>query len=123
MWSLILWGIAPIFNAISDLVENENYYQSVFSKFKNPKFWYKRESWSQTPDIFGYSVDAWHISKSLWIIFMATSATIAYFEGPIHIFNSNFLNALIDLGLRGILWNVVFSVFYHKLFRLKHAKN
>lgn len=122
MISLILWSLAPIFNAVMDLIENENYYQSIFSKW-NPKFWYKRESWNHTPDILSYSLDAWHIAKSTMIVLVAVSATIAHFEGPIVTTYNMYFNIFIDVGLRGILWNVIFSLFYNKIFRLKHAKN
>lgn len=122
MVSLILWVIAPIFNAIMDLLENENYYQSIFSKY-NPKFWYKRESWNHTPDILSYSLDAWHIAKSIMIVLLAVSAVMAGIEGPIIKFYSMYFNIFIEVGLRGILWNVTFSLFYHKIFRLKHAQN
>lgn len=119
MISLILWVIAPILNAIMDLVENENFGQSIFSKL-NPKFWYKRESWFAAPDIGKYSLDAWHIAKSIVFFSLGLSCSLLYFEGQrIQYTNNLWLNAGIDLAIRGILWNGVFKLFYHKLFRSK----
>lgn len=120
MISLILWVIAPILNAIMDLVENENFGQSIFSKL-NPKFWYKRESWLAAKDIGKYSLDAWHIAKSLMFFLLGLSVSLLYFEEEriFHVFKSVWLNVGLDLLLRGLLWNPIFSLFYHKLFRSK----
>lgn len=137
MISLILWVIAPIFNAIMDLVENENFTSSIF--FRDPQeynaypkqvetttkwnnWWYKRESDDHVKLIFGYRPDAWHISKSIMIILIIISAIIGiYIEGPFfHFFNNNkWFNPIFEVVIRGLWWNAIFSVFYHKLFRSK----
>ena len=131
MISLILWSIAPIFNAIMDLVEAEPFYQSIFFKAPNStnsnvetvtkwnNWWYKRISWAYAKKIFGYKIDAWHISKSLMIIFIVASAILFHFEEML--FNTKFLwiNISLEVVIRGLSWNTIFSLFYHKLFRSK----
>jgi hypothetical protein len=115
MVSLILWALAPIFNAIMDLVENENFYQSIFSKTKEVNqlgFWYKRESWKYAKKIFGYKLDAWHIAKSIMIILVTVSSVVAYYQKPV-------ISWYIDLALRGLIWNLVFNLFYNHIFRIK----
>lgn len=128
MISLILWVIAPILNAIMDLVENENFGQSIFfdktemkklGKYKWNQWWYKRDSWLIVKKILGYRPDAWHLCKSLMIIFIVLSSIAMYFQGPIKFFDKLWLNGLCDLIIKGTLWNLTFTLFYHKLFRSK----
>lgn len=113
-----------------DLTENENFSQSIFfdktevrrfGKYKWNHWWYKRDSDDIIKLIFGYRPDAWHIAKSIMIILVIISAVISiYFEGPLfNLFNNKWLNAILDITTRGILWNVIFPLFYHKLFRKK----
>lgn len=106
--SYILVFIASFFNAIMDGCENENFYESIFNKLPQ-NFWYKRESWKVAPKISGYKMDAWHLSKSAMIICLA--AAIIVFR-PKH----EWWVHLISIG---IIWNVGFWLFYHKIFRVK----
>lgn len=129
MISLILWCIAPIFNAIMDLTENENFSQSIFfdrtevkkfGKYKWNHWWYKRDSDDTVKLIFGYRPDAWHFSKSIMIILAILSAVIGiYFENRLINLCVVWFDAILELCLRGVLWNVIFTIFYHKLFRSK----
>lgn len=135
MWSLILWSIAPIFDALMDTLENENYTKSIF--YRDPmktgkldpkavkwnQFWYKRESWNHTPEILSYSIDGWHIAKSLMLAFFAGSGVAAYFEHMVITQFNVVFNIFIELGLRCIIWGVVFELFYSKIFRSKHAQS
>lgn len=135
MWSLILWGIAPIFNAIMDIVENENFSSSIF--YRNPhnykdnfgvkderwnNWWYKRESDDHVKIvIFGYRPDAWHLSKSIMIILVILSGVFeVYIEGPaITYFKSMWINGAIEVVIRGLWWNAMFSLFYNVILRSK----
>jgi hypothetical protein len=133
MISLILWCIAPIFNAICDLVENENFFSSIFYKDPNSydgnynvkdekwnRWWYKRESDDHVKLIFKYRPDAWHLSKSSMLIFMAASAVVAHFDGIfITFFKQQWLNFIAEMISRGLWWSAIFGLFYHKLFRSK----
>lgn len=130
MISLILWVIAPIFNAIMDLTENENFSQSIFfdkteikrlGKYKWNHWWYKRDSDDVVKKILGYRPDAWHISKSIMILLFLSSLIVeVYFEGPfLNVFTNIWLNASMELILKGWAWNLIFTIFYHKLFRSK----
>lgn len=89
-----------------DRIENENFYTSVFRK-KNPKFWYKRESWKYTKKIFGYKLDAWHLAKSGMIVSFCLAIV---FYIPVF--------GLIDFVLFGLIWNLTFNLFYNHLFKL-----
>lgn len=79
---------------------------SIFKNL-NGDFWCKVNS-SERPFIWGtkYRVDAWHLSKSLMIIFMALAIVI---YTPV-------FNWLIDFILVGAVWNIVFNLCYNKLF-------
>jgi hypothetical protein len=113
-----------------DLVENENFYQSIFYRVqrtnkdieRNNNFWYKRESWQHAKKLFGYKFDAWHISKSMMIILTITSTVIGiYVEGPLlhFLFNNIWVNVFFEVIIRGLAWDVIFYLFYDKLFRAK----
>lgn len=133
MFSLILWCIAPILNAIMDLVENENFTRSIFYRTKRFYFlgkfysaekwnslWYKRESWKTAKKLFGYKFDAWHMIKSTMIyVCLIASSVIIPITGLTFHTNSIALNIIIEIVLRVVLWNVLFSLFYHKIFRSK----
>lgn len=126
MISLILWAIAPILNAIMDICESEAYFTSIFPQDSANRwlyFWYKRLSWNfgGNKKLFGYKFDGWHIAKSIMIILIVASALIQiYFEGQwIHWVSSIWLNILVEFCIKGLIWNTVFTLFYHKLLRAK----
>lgn len=96
----LLVGFAALFSAIADSVENEHFFGTVFRKL-NQRFWFKRVSWAFAKMLFGYKFDAWHISKSL-MIFCFCAAIAENFWQWIYL---------------GIVWNVVFFIFYSKLFK------
>lgn len=101
MISIILFSLAAFFNACMDAFENENFFESIFRN-KNQRFWYKRESWKWAKKIGGYKLDAWHISKSCMIICICF-AIFPNWKGFI----------------LGIVWNIIFVLFYHKIFKIK----
>jgi hypothetical protein len=106
---LLLFGLAALFNAIMDTLEEGHFSNSIFKNL-NPKFWYKDESWKYAKRIplIDYPIDAWHISKSLMLLClsMATAPNIIIF--PIY-----WLNVL----CLGIVWSIVFSVFYDHILK------
>ena len=105
IWFLLSF-FASTFSAIADIVENENFSSSVFSKL-NVRFWYKRESWKYAKRIFGYKVDAWHLSKSLMICSFVI-ASVLY---------ETFISTVVDIILFGVAYNLNFSLWYHVLLR------
>lgn len=102
--SYILIALAAICNAFMDIVENENFHDSVFKNL-NQKFWYKRESWKSATKVWGWKFDAWHLAKSL-VIILICAAIVTY--QPFII--------LIDMIVLGTVWNLTFTIFY-KLFK------
>ena len=112
MISLALIFLAAFFNAVMDAVENENYFESIFKKLPK-QFWYKRESWKYAAKVFGYKIDAWHLSKSLMLICFA--GAVIFFELPV----KKWQDVALYLVAFGIIWNVTFWLFYHVVFRVK----
>lgn len=98
--------IAAVLNAVMDLLENENYYRSIF-RHLDDRFWYKRESWKHVGKIAGYRPDAWHLAKSGMIICLIM-AVVLY---------EPYWGELIDLLGYGLLWNLSFNIFYNKILR------
>lgn len=114
MWILAVI-LAAICNAVMDRTENESFYTSVFRK-KNKWFWYKRESWDKAKKIFSWKFDAWHIFKSLMLLFW-TIAIILYGHSWRLQFGSEVINVLKDVALAGAAWIVFFNLFYNKILK------
>jgi|SRR5579885_2754026 len=102
MLSFILFGLAAFFNAVMDTLDVGHFTNSVFKKW-NPKFWAKGVSWQYAPHVFGYPIDAWHLSKSLMILCLASSAVLYHCLLP---------SPLLDLTLLGTIWIGIFDLFY-----------
>lgn len=103
----ILLIIAVFFNACMDAFENENFFEGVFRGW-NQNFFYKRQSWRTAKKIFGYKLDAWHLSKSAMIIAVLFMSAMPPVFSP-------WIDALICLAA----WNPLFNLFYHVLFKIK----
>jgi hypothetical protein len=117
MWVIFII-LAAICNSIMDIVENENFNNSVFARH-DYHFWYKRVSWKYAPKIFGYKIDAWHLFKSAMIILLCGSV-ISYHYMPW--FRSNMLwNSgwawIADVLIFATAWNLPFNFFYNKILR------
>jgi hypothetical protein len=112
MISLILLILAAFLNAVMDAVENENYSESIFRKLPQ-QFWYKRESWKYAARIFGYKIDAWHLSKSAMIICFVLA--MIFFDMPV----KKWQDVAVYLIAGGLTWNVAFWLFYHKILGVK----
>lgn len=108
VWSYILIALASFFKACADAFENTpNFNESIFKKWNN-KFWCKDVSWRYAKKLFGYKFDSWHLS---------ISAMIFCFDGAIVVHIPEY--KLVHFAVIGIIWNVVFVMFYHKIFKVK----
>lgn len=113
MISIITWILAAIFNSLMDATENAPNFNESRLKNLPQQFWLKDVSWKYAAKLFGYKFDAWHISKSLMIICMALTAI--FFNWPL-VKWQDFVMYFIGAGL---IWNITFWLFYHKLFGVK----
>lgn len=100
--------VAAICSAVADSVENEHFFDTVF-KSRDKSFWYKRESWNKAGQIGHYPFDAWHLAKSMMIVFLSL-AVVSY---------ENYFRWYVDLIIIGIVWSVTFNIFYNHIFKSK----
>lgn len=106
--SYVLIFMAAVFKACADAFENSpNFNESIFKNL-DKKFWCKDVSWQYARKLFGYRLDSWHLSISA-MIFCIDAAIVIQFS------NDRILHFI---GI-GILWNIIFVCFYHKIFRVK----
>lgn len=107
MSGYLLIAVMAMLNACMDAWENENYFESIFKSW-NQKFWYKRESWKWVKKLGGFHIDSWHLAKSLFIICISLLPSCE-FAGSWWVIVLNI----------GIIWNLVFKLFYHFVFGIK----
>jgi hypothetical protein len=101
----ILISLAASMSAIMDRTENlVAFNRSVFNHL-SPKFWCKEISWQYSKKIFRYKLDAWHLAKSTMIVSGVCAAVFGESSG----------NWMLDIVIAGVIWNVVFNLFYHKI--------
>jgi hypothetical protein len=122
MISILFVILASICNAIMDVC-SFHYSNSIFNKL-NPKYWNPEISWKNKyidcdptkgmrKIFFGlldypvFLTDAWHLFKSLMIIFLVT-AIVLY---------KPLFSQLIDFVSMGIMWNFTFNFFYNVIFK------
>lgn len=103
--SEILLVCAAMFKAVADTVDH-HFDTSIFRRY-NPRFWDRDISSERAKKIFGYKVDAWHISLSCMIICMILAA----------IFHQQKLDWYLELIIGGFAWNLTFNLFYNKILR------
>jgi hypothetical protein len=119
MLSLVFVLLASICNAIMDTI-SFHYEISIFNK-SNPVYWNPQISWKnkyidwdngnrERKRFLGIKIaptflDAWHLFKSMMIIFLALAIVLyeVYFD------------LIIDFVAIGIIWNITFILFYNKL--------
>jgi hypothetical protein len=107
--SLLFLSIAAVLNAVMDSVEYDTAFErSIFSRY-NPKWWCKSISWKYVKFIplTKYRADAWHLAKSGMVVFIILS--VLFYQNQIHV--------LLAFLLYGAVWNLVFNLFYNKIFR------
>lgn len=107
MSGYILIAVMAFLSACCDAFENENYFESIFKEW-NQRFWYKRESWKWAKKFLGYKFDAWHIAKTLWVICIGLMPSCE--------FKGDWWVILLNVGA---IWNLVFLLFYHWIFKIK----
>lgn len=105
MISLILIMVAAIGNSMMDLLD-ERFESSIFKKL-NPKFWSKAVSSQHAKRVFGYKIDAWHLTKSTVIILLCLAAVLY----------KPCTTPLIDFIIMGAAWNLPFNLFYNRIFQ------
>lgn len=105
MITAILILLAAVFKALSDTLAH-HFDTSIFRN-KNRDFWEANRVHKNVKQIFGYPLDAWHISNSLMIA--------AFILGAI--FYQQKAAWWIELGVYGFGFTMVFNIFYNKLFR------
>lgn len=103
VYSLILFGLAAICNAIGDTL-CYHFDTSIFRKL-NPDFWNPQVSWNFCKIVLGYHIDGWHLIKSLMIILITLSVAIA-------IRSQTTLPIWVIVLLYGVVWNIIFNLFF-----------
>jgi len=104
MISVILLILAAICDALMDTLK-DHYIDSIFKNLKK-EVWNAEISWKYCKKYFGYHMDPWHYSKSCMII-LVSLAIVLY---------KPLINPIADFFILGILWNLVFNVFYTHIF-------
>ena len=110
MLTILCIVLAAFFKAVADTLA-DHFYVSIFRNM-DERFWNKAVSWKYAKQIPGtaYPVDAWHLSNSGMIIsFAAAIFTPAPFVW----------HWAIGLTAYGVLFIVVFNLFYNKILRVK----
>jgi hypothetical protein len=124
--SLIFIVLAAICNAVMDVLQ---WYESVFYKIKKDATWwnpniswinkyekgdpdYGRKKWILGLNYPVQLTDAWHLFKSLMIVFLCLS--IVTFQD---IYPKTILDDILIFCIFGTAWNVTFSLFYNKILR------
>lgn len=119
-YAYIFVALAAAFKACADAFENTpNFNESIFKRL-NKKFWCKDVSWEYAKVLSiklpfvkkrlgAYKVDSWHLSITMMVCSMA-AAIVVY--KPHHEWWVHYLSI-------GLIWNVVFVLFYHGIFKVK----
>jgi len=107
MITTILIILAAIFKAVADTLQH-HFYTSVF-KTLNQKWWNPMVSCNHVSFIpfTKYRPDAWHLANSGMIICFIAAASIS---------DSIFSFWLINFVMLGIIFNLIFELFYGKIF-------
>lgn len=132
--SVIAWMLASICNALMDTLQF-HWYKFRWKDSVNAQFWNPQISWKQKyidgdpkkgrkqwcfgklcidkPVVF---TDAWHFIKMLMIVFITISTATFPLLAKGRIFENVFWNTLSSIVLFGLIWNLIFSIFYDKVF-------
>lgn len=110
MIALLLIILGAFFKSVSDTLD-DHFDTSVF-RHKNPLVWDANRSTVKTWWITGYKFDPWHISNSLMIVAIILATVL-------HRYDTLQAPWWAELIVAGVAWNVVFGVFYSKIWRVK----
>lgn len=105
--SILFIILAAIFKAIADTLVH-HFDTSVF-KYKDRRFWDASISWQYAHYLrfTKYKIDGWHLANSGMIVCFCLA----------FVFHHPFLKWWIELLITGVLFNVVFNLFYNKILR------
>lgn len=107
--SYVFMFIAAFFNACMDITEDDVHFNKSIFKNLSPTFFCKSVSWKYAKAIFKYRLDFWHLCKSAMIICLVEAIVVFRIHHQWWVHFTTF----------GIIWNVTFSLFYHKILRSK----
>lgn len=103
---ILLISFAAICKAFADTLDH-HFDTSIFRGWSR-KWFDPNVTIKTAPQIFGYPLDGWHIANSLQI---CSWAALPFVYVPV------FGSWLLNYAAIGILFIVVFNLFYNKLFR------
>ena len=107
---LIVLAIAAICKALSDTLDH-HFFTSIF-KNKKQSFWNPNVITKTGKQIFGYPLDVWHISNSIQILCWLSLMPVYKF-----VYKSVLPHWSLDVIVAGLFFNLVFNIFYNKIFR------
>lgn len=129
MISIIMIALAAMFNAAMDVVSH-HYPRSIFSKY-DPEYFNPRISWMAKyvdwkggnktikmwpPTAFS---DFWHTAKTLMILSIVLAVVSASIEQYMFASGMMVLSILGHVIVLGVAWNLIFNLFYNRLFMKK----
>ena len=127
--SIICWILAAICNSVMDTL-NHHYSTSIFTRFKNFKYWDPAISWKNkykngvksngsafflSTGILVAFTDGWHLFKSMMIVLLAISVATFPYTYQLCIFSNIWITMFFWIVLYGVLWNSFFSTMYKKI--------
>lgn len=126
MISAIFFILAGICNAIMDKIlfhwDRSIFKGSKWEWWANPETSYRNkwkngsnslggEKFPGSSTIFVWITDLWHFAQSLMITFFLLGA-IFYGEGMVSIFETNWINSLLDLVIYKVLFSLSFELWW-----------
>ena len=110
---VLLFVLAAICNACMDKL-SFHYHKSIFNKL-NPNFWNPAVSWRTAKIIpfTKYKLDAWHLFKSAWVVFVSIALATAFVYSKNNTCNSWLLISIVIF--LGIIWNTTFNLFFNRI--------
>lgn len=106
IWPIIIISLAAICKALADTLDH-HFDTSIFRS--NPRrTWDPNVIHKTNRQIFGYPLDAWHIANSVQI---GSWIALPVMHQPV------LPQWWMDYGASGILFIIVFNIFYNKIFR------
>lgn len=106
IWTITLITLAAICKALADTLDH-HFDTSVF-RGKPRRTWDPNVIQKTNRKIFGYPLDAWHLTNSLQIA--------AWLALPI-LYRPVLPQWWMDYGAGGLLFMIAFNIFYNKIFR------
>lgn len=108
---LLLFAVAAMFYAVTQTVDH-HYSTSVFKNL-NPNFWNGQVSFTTARKIFGYPVDAFHLSMTVMVVICMMAAVFC--QHPVWTWEIGLLKWYYQIGVVGIVWIIIFNIFFNKI--------